>query len=407
MKKLLTICLVLTWVVSFGCKQEKIIPELKPGRQKLLAGLSIEAVGHLKLAEIEEKSKDEPRALLLIAYSYALSTEVTWLKSNNLETEYRNERARRLAELNTSEMEEILQILNERHLFQKDVRQILIDKGTPVIPSILEGFNNNRYPKADDDFTIILTQIGTKGLDQLFTAVGSVDTPVFVKIKLIQIIGNIGDTSAQERLESLKNTVSDVGVKMEINVALYQLGNKAYQKDIEVGLSDNNVLVRRTAARAAEMLNQPSQSKVADALKDPDDIVRRNAAKALQKHVYAEAVDILFQMLTNNSSSSTKQVASNTLNQYAENGMADGLATRLIVLLTKTEIAYHEDRLLIVQLLSKPVLIKQIQAADPYDNLEPKLFEYYNTKETNKMVKDELNMLLLELEELKKQESGE
>ena len=85
---------------------------------------------------------------------------------------------------------------------------------------------------------------------------------------------------------------------MEINVALYQLGNKAYQKDIEVGLSDNNVMVRRTAARAAEMLNQPSQSKVADALKDPDDIVRRNAAKALQKHVYAEAVDILFEMLT-------------------------------------------------------------------------------------------------------------
>ena len=408
MKKLLTICLVLIWVVSFGCEQKKIIPEISPGRDKLLgAGLAIEAVEHLKLAEIEEENKDEARSLLLIAYSHALSTNLTWLKSNNLETEYRSERARRLAELNTSEIREIFQILNERHRVQKDARQILIDKGTPVIPSILESFNKNRYPKADDDFIIILTQIGTKGLDQLFTAVGSLDTPVPVKIKLIRIIGNIGDTSAQEKLESLKNTVSDAGVKMEINVALYQLGNKAYQKDIEVGLSDNNVMVRRTAARAAEMLNQPSQSKVADALKDPDDIVRRNAAKALQKHVYAEAVDILFEMLTNNSSSSTKQVASNTLNQYAENGMADGLATRLIVLLTKTEIAYHEDRLLIVQLLSKPVLIKQIQAADPYDNLEPKLFEYYNTKETNKMVKDELNMLLLELEELEKQESGE
>ncbi len=408
MKKLLTICLVLIWVVSFGCEQKKIIPEISPGRDKLLgAGLAIEAVEHLKLAEIEEENKDEARSLLLIAYSHALSTNLTWLKSNNLETEYRSERARRLAELNTSEIREIFQILNERHRVQKDARQILIDKGIPVILSILESFNKNRYPKADDDFIIILTQIGTKGLDQLFTAVGSLDTPVPVKIKLIRIIGNIGDTSAQEKLESLKNTVSDAGVKMEINVALYQLGNKAYQKDIEVGLSDNNVMVRRTAARAAEMLNQPSQSKVADALKDPDDIVRRNAAKALQKHVYAEAVDILFEMLTNNSSSSTKQVASNTLNQYAENGMADGLATRLIVLLTKTEIAYHEDRLLIVQLLSKPVLIKQIQAADPYDNLEPKLFEYYNTKETNKMVKDELNMLLLELEELEKQESGE
>ena len=193
MKKLLTICLVLIWVVSFGCEQKKIIPEISPGRDKLLgAGLAIEAVEHLKLAEIEEENKDEARSLLLIAYSHALSTNLTWLKSNNLETEYRSERARRLAELNTSEIREIFQILNERHRVQKDARQILIDKGTPVIPSILESFNKNRYPKADDDFIIILTQIGTKGLDQLFTAVGSLDTPVPVKIKLIRIIGNIG-----------------------------------------------------------------------------------------------------------------------------------------------------------------------------------------------------------------------
>ncbi len=98
MKKLLAIYLVLIWVVSFGCKQEKIIPELSPGRDKLLgAGLAIDAIeNHLKLAEIEEVNKDEPRALLLIAYSHALSTNLTWLKNNEKETEYRNERTRRL-----------------------------------------------------------------------------------------------------------------------------------------------------------------------------------------------------------------------------------------------------------------------------------------------------------------------
>ncbi len=71
----------------------------------------------------------------------------------------------------------------------------------------------------------------------------------------------------------------------------------------------------------------------------------------------------------------------NTLNQYAEKGLADGLAPRLITLLTETEITEHEDRLRIVQLLSKPAVIKQIQASNPYDNLHPKLFEYFNTKE--------------------------
>ncbi|MDE0634980.1 MAG: HEAT repeat domain-containing protein [Candidatus Poribacteria bacterium] len=400
MKKLLAICLVLIWVVSFGCKQEKIIPELSPGRDKLLgAGLAIDAIeNHLKLAEIEEKKKDEPRALLLIGYSHALSTSLTWLKNNEKETEYRDERTRRLKELNTSEIEELFKVLNHGYRVQKDTIQILIDKGLPVIPLILKDLIESRYSKAHNDFVYILTQIGSKGLDQLYTAVSSTDTPVSVKIKLIRIIGDIGDPSIQDKLESLKNTVSDAGLKMEINATLYQLGNKAYQKDIEAGLSDNNVVVRRASARSVELLNQPAPSKLVNALKDTDDRVRRYIAKALQKHVDPNAVDNLFDMLTNNSSGSTKQIVLNTLNQYAEKGLADGLAQRLITLLTETEITDHEDRLRIVQLLSKPAVKKQIQTADPYDNLHPKIFEYFNTKETNKMVKDELSALLVELE---------
>lgn len=402
MKKLLTICLVLTWVVSFGCKQEKIIPELKPGRQKLLAGLAIEAVEHLKLAEIEEKNKDEPRALLLIAYSHALSTEATWLKSNNLETEYRNERTRRLAELNTSETEEIFQILNERHLFQKDVRQILIDKGVPVVPLILKSFIEKEYSKAHKDFDYILTQIGSKGIDELFTAVDNAETSIPVKDRLIRIIADIGDPSAQERLESLKNTVSDTGLKIEILSALYRLGNKAYQKDIEAGLSDNNVLARQAAARSMILLNQPSTDKMIKALKDPDDAVRLAIVQALEKHTDKNAVDNLFSMLTNNSSINTKKAVVETLSHYAENGLADGLAPRLIMLLISIKIPEHEDRhedrVFIVQLLKKPALIKQIQAADPLDNLQHKLYDYYENKETNPTVNGVLNELLLELD---------
>ena len=399
MKKLLTICLVLTWVVSFGCEQKKIIPEISPGRDKLLgAGLAIEAVEHLKLAEIEEKDKDEPRALLLIAYSHALSTNLTWLKSNNLETEYRNERARRLSELSTSEMEEIFRILNERHRVQKDARQILIHKGTPATLPILESLNQNRYPKAHDDFTIILTQIGSKGLDELFTAVNNADTSIPVKDKLIRIIADIGDSSAKERLESLKNTVSDTGLKIEILSALYRLGNKAYQKDIEAGLTDKNVLARQAAARSMILLNQPSTDKMINALKDSDDSVRLAIVQALEKHTDKNAVDTLFSILTNDSSINTKKAVVETLNHYAENGLANGLAPRLITLLIGTEIPHHEDRVFIVQLLKKPALIKQIHAADPYDNLPHKLDDYYRNKETNPTVNGVLNELLLELE---------
>lgn len=398
MKKLVTICLVFAWVVSFGCKQEKIIKDLPEGRKKLLgAGLAVEAIHDLKLAEIAEENKAEPRALLLIAYRHALSREIALLKSNNLETEYRNQLARRLSELNADEIEEIIQILNEGKQVQNAIIQILIDKGTPVIPEILNYLVQNRYNKAHDHFSDILTQIGSKGLEQLLSAIEAKETPTSVKVRLVRVIGNIGDAAAKDRLGAAKKTFQDVGLEMEINVALYQIGNKTYGKDIEEGLQNSNLVARQAAARSVAMLDQPSTAKLINALKDEDDQVRRSIVSALQKHVDPNAVDNLVEILTNDSSGNTKQSALNTLNHYADKKLADGLALRLITLLIDTEVSEHEDRIRIVQLLNKPALIQQIEAADPYANLPYKLYEYFTTKEDNLLVKSELNSLLEKL----------
>ncbi len=398
MKKLVTICLVLAWVVSFGCKREQIIPELIPGRNKLFAGYAVEAVGHLKQAEIDEKEKDEPRALLLIAYSYALSRNATWLRRNNLEKDYRNERSTRLNALNDSEIDKIFKVLNERHRVEKVAIQILIDKGTPVIPLILEDYLNNRHPNAHKGFTSALIEIGSDGLEQLLTAIQAAETTKTVKIRLIRVIGDIGDPSILDKLEAIKKTTDDEALLTEMNVVLYRLGKQEYKDEIEAGLDSDNVLVRQASARSMVLLNKPATSKLIDSLKDTDDEVRKSIVKALQKHADPKAVDNLVDMLTNDSSGSTKQVVIDTLTQYADNGLANGLAHRLIKLLTETDIPDHEDRLRIIQLLSKPAYIKQIQEADRHDNLHPNLWVYYDSKETIKMVKDELNTLLLILD---------
>ena len=387
---------LLIGVVGLGCKPEQVITQLEVGRGKLLdAGLAIEAVEHLKRAEQEEANKVEPRALLLIAYSHGLSTGMA--KSLNLEDEYRRQRAQRVTTLGEYEMKKILQILGERHRVQKDAIQVLIDKGTPAIPFILDSLIKGRYKNVHTDFVEILVGIGSKGIDQLFKAVGDANTPAHVKIQLIRIVGNIGDPGASAGLESLQKATADAGLKMEINTALYQLGNKAYQENIVVGLSDSNVIVRRAAAKSMASLNEPPTAKLVTALEDTDDTVRRDVAKALQKHQDASAVDNLVGILTNDSSLNTKQVALDALNIYVENGLANGLAGRLIALLTNPEVVNHEDRLRIVQLLKKPALMKQIEAADQYDNLPHKLDDYYRTKEENDMVKTVLNELLLEL----------
>ena len=396
MKKLLMI-LLLTGVVSFGCQQEQVITQLEVGRSKLLnAGLSLEAVQHLERAEHEEKHKVEPRVLLILAYSSAISTGAA--RTHNVETRYKTERDRRIGELSGFEMKKILQILGERHRVQKDAMQVLVDKGAPAVPFVLEDLVKNRYSQVHGDFVQILKEIGSAGINDILKAAGDSKTPPAVKIQLIRIIGDIGDTSAATGLEALQNSTTDDGLKMEINTALYLLGNVGSEGKIVEGLTDGNPVVRRAAAKSMMFLKEHPTNKLIAALDDSDDTVRMDIAMALRKYPDAGAVDGLVAILTDGSSLNTKQVAIDTLDHYAEKGLAGGLAGRLIEVLANPEVVNHEDRLRIVQLLKRPALLKQIEGADQYDNLPHKLDVFFREAETNDMVKDALNELLLQLE---------
>jgi HEAT repeat protein len=396
MKKVLLI-LLLIGVVSFGCRQEQVITQLEVGRSKLLnAGLSLEAVGHLERAVHEEKNKVEPRALLILAYSNAISTGAA--RTHNVEARYQSERDRAVGELGEFEMKKILQILGERHRVQKDAMQVLVDKGAPAVPFVLEDLVKNRYSQVHGDFVQILKEIGSAGINDILKAAGDSKTPPAVKIQLIRIIGDIGDTSAATGLEALQNSTTDDGLKMEINTALYLLGNVGSEGKIVEGLTDGNPVVRRAAAKSMMFLKEHPTNKLIAALDDSDDTVRMDIAMALRKYPDAGAVDGLVAILTDGSSLNTKQVAIDTLDHYAEKGLAGGLAGRLIEVLANPEVVNHEDRLRIVQLLKRPALLKQIEGADQYDNLPHKLDVFFREAETNDMVKDALNELLLQLE---------
>ena len=397
MKKSLMI-LLLIGVVSFGCQQKQVITQLEVGRSKLLnAGLTIEAIDNLERAEVEEVNKVEPRALLIIAYSNAISTRAA--EMFNVETRFQSERARLLNQLGEFEIKKILEILGERHRIQKDAVQVLIDRGAPAVPFVLDNLVKNRNTKAHDDFFTILKQIGGDGVEAILKTVSDSATPIAVKVKLIRTVGEIGDATATAGLEQLHNSINDEGLKMEVDTALYLLGHPEYKDKIIAGLGDTNVVVRRAAAKALVSLNDAPTAKIIEALKDIDDTVRMYAAKALQKYHDASAIDNLIAVLNSGADSEAKQApkmkqaAMDTLHLYAEKGMADGLAARFIELLTNSEVADHNNRLRMVQLLKKPVLIKQVEAADQYDNLPHKIYQIYEA-ETKDMVKDELIKLL-------------
>ena len=402
MKRLLTISMILMLVAGAGCNREQPISQLEVGRAKLLgAGMEIEAVEHLKRAETEEAKNEvqkvEPRALLLIAYTHAL--EKGDAQTQGLAENYKNERQRRLVAMSEVEMKHILNVLHERHRVQNSAMQVLIDRGSDAVPLLIRSLGRMKYIKIKGELIDILYQIGSRGLDQMIAALKQPDISSAVKSTLARLIGRIDDKRAIPELESMRNS-SEPGLRMEINIALYKLGEKEYQSEIIAGLKDSNVAVRRAASKAMPEINDSPADEIIKALEDTDAQVRMYAADALQKFPAAKAIDPLINIIKIDSDAEAKQAATRALIAHAEKGLGKNLAPRLIDELRSGQIHEPNDRLRIVQILKTDKLKKQIKTAPEEDNIEYSLWEYFQKKEENDMVKEELNLLLNELDRI-------
>ena len=394
MKKLIVIPLVVLLLMSFGCETKQKGPSnLSVGRSKLIdSGNALEAVDHLEKAEQEEVNKLEPRALLVIAYSHGLSTGSA--SSLGVEAKFKNQREQRIQELNEAEMKQILQILSKPSRIQKDGLQVLVDKGSEAAVLILDSLIKGRYPTLHANFTQVLVQMGSQGLDLVLARLTDETTPPAVKGRLVQVLAEIGDEKAVDALKSLQTGTMEPGLMMEINTTLYQLGEKSYQKDIIAGLSHSDVAVRRAAAKAmVNLSNVPSTTLIAG-LKDTDSEVVASLVEALAVHKDAAAVGPLVNILIGELSKDPKQAAINTLDIYGQNKLTRGLAKRITTLLIEETVSDADNRLHLVQLLKREPFLKQIRATELYDNLEFKLYEYHKEKEPSELVKTSLKQLL-------------
>ena len=404
MKKFSTLLIFLILAVGVGCDQEQPITQLEVGRNKLLlAGLTIEAVNHLERAEIEEAKtpaeKVEPRTLLLIAYSHALATgdaKTQEAETPGLEARYKQARSARLAELSNTEMKKMLQLLAERHRTQDATIQILVDKGADAAPVLIEYLGVRRYMVLRPDLIEMLYQIGSDGLDHLTAALRDAETSLEMKMMLTQLIGRINDARAIPALEAVQSG-SPPGLKMEINIALYNLGRQEYRTEIINGLGDSDVLVRRAAAQAMLKLDNPPVDEVVTALSDSDAQVRMYAGQTLGQYPTAGAIDRLVEILINDADEGAREAAAKALIVHGGQDFGQNIARQLIKALPT--VPDPKDRIRIVLVLKKEAIIKQIKNApkEHDDNIELDIYYYFLNDEQNDMVKEEINMLLNDL----------
>lgn len=399
MKKIVIIPLLVLLLASFGCETKQKGPSnLTVGRSKLIeSGNALEAVGHLEKAEQEEANKLEPRALLVIAYSYGLFTGDA--NRGGDEAKFSNQREQRIKALTEAEMKRILQVLDDRpSQVRKAGLQALVDKGTEAAVLILDSLEKNRYPSLHADFTQwVLVDMGSESLDLILGRLTDETTPSVIKAKLVQVLAEIGDAKAIEALKTLQTDIMEPGLIMEINTTLYQLGEESYKKDIIAGVSHSDVKVRRAAAKAMVDIKNVSPKTLIAGLKDEDSEVVAALVEALAIHRDAAAVDGLVNILTGELNKDPKQAAIETLDIYGQNKLARGLAKRITLLLIGGTVSDPDNRYYLVQLLRREPFKKQIRALKTIDDLASKLHEYHDKKEQMDLVKGSLARLLDEL----------
>ena len=409
MKKVVIIPLLVFLLASFGCETKQKGPSnLTVGKSKLIeSGNALEAVGHLEKAEEEEVNKLEPRALLLIAYSYGLSTRDADRSGDA--AKFKNQREQRIEALTEAEMKHILQVLNDRRSQVREAGlQVLVDKGHDAAVLILDSLAKGRYPSLHDDFTQwMLVDIGTDGLDLILAKLADETTSSTLKSKLVHVLAEIGDAKAVDALKSLHTETSEPGLAMEISTTLYQLGEESYKNDIIAGVTHDDVAVRRAAAKAMINIKDISTQTLVAGLKDTDSEVVTALVEALAVHKDATAVDGLVGVLTsklvpvtddNGETVDPKRAAINTLDIYGQEKLARGLASRITTLIIGGTVSEANNRLYLVQLLKKEPFKKQIKAIKSIDDLAFKLYEYHEKKEENSLVKNTLKQLLDELQ---------
>ena len=399
MKKVVIIPLVVLLFTSFGCETKQKGPSnLSVGKSKLInSGNALEAVGHLEKAEEEEVNKLEPRALLVIAYSYGVSTGDADRAGEG--AKFKNQRSQRIEALTEAEMKQILQVLTQPSQVRKAGLQALVDKGHDAAVLILDSLAKGRYPSLHADFTQMLVDIGAGELDLILARLTDETTSSTLKGKLVQVLAEIGDAKAIDALKSIQTGATiDPGLAMQINTTLYRLGEKSYKKEIIAGISHSDVAVRRAAAKAMVDIKGISPKTLIAGLKDEDSEVVTSLVEALAVHKDVAAVDELMNILTGELSKDPKQAAIETLDVYGQNKLARGLAKSATALLIGGTVSDPDNRYYLVQLLRREPFKKQIKALKTIEDLGSKLHEYHNKKEQEDLVKIPLAQLLNEVQ---------
>jgi len=285
----------------------------------------------------------------------------------------------------SASLEALVDILANHDLSSITAANVCVELGAAVVPALIKSYAVN--PAVRKDALAILEHIGAPAVSEIAQAAQSSTLTPELRTDLIRTLGAIGGDEAKQALATfLKDPTR--GIQIEAAAALYRLGDKSHRDVLLAALDDADVMTRRSAANAMTYLNEtPNASTLIAHLKDPDALVRKSLVQALGKiNAGSEGIQALIRVIQKDADTDVANEAVPALVNYGPSVVAPVVSALLV----------ERDwprRQRFVQVLKSPAVKSGFN-----QDLEYQLYEFYEKKETQPALKNELAALLKSLE---------
>lgn len=381
--------LVGLWVFSVGgCKVDKVaFNRFEEGKKFLAADHPFQAIEYFQ-ESMKRSSEKRTVPAAKAYYAVALARAAEKVGPNHPDYPRYNAQLGPALDAVRNEPEALKSLVNllaNHDLSSQSAVNLCVQLGGAVVPQLMEGFKT--YPQIRNDVLAILEHIGSPAVSEVVSAAQDTTLASELRLSLIRLLGAVNGEEARQALVNLSQD-SSRGIQVEAKASLYRLGDKSQRETLLAALDDPDVVARRAASNAMNYLNEtPRLSVLISHLKDPDATVRLGLVNALGKHARGgESIAALIHVIQSDPDTS---VANEAVSALAAQGPSV-VAPVLDALIAERD---WPRRQRLIQVLKNPGVRGGFN-----QDLEYRLYEFYEKKETQPTLKSELAELLKSLE---------
>ena len=195
------------------------------------------------------------------------------------------------------------------------IENILVKAGELSVDPLIKDLRGHN-PRLRKYAQGVLIKVGAPAVEPLIGVLN--DPNIYIRSMSVEALSEIGDKRAIEPLKQRLNDPSKL-IQVTVVAALHKMGQMNPTEEIILrALEDENVVTRRAAAKACEIIDDVPLISLLKAMKDADADVRNCAALAIGKTRSPEAVQPLLKVLEEDKDEQVRSSAGQSLEKIGK-----------------------------------------------------------------------------------------